>query len=78
MPEFGELSRLVSAAVVNQDFCKLLLSNPAMALTTGYYGERFHLALQEEQLILSIQATTLVEFARQIAITEKPVHQPYR
>jgi uncharacterized protein (DUF169 family) len=78
MPEFGELSRLVSAAVVNQDFCKLLLSNPAMALTTGYYGERFHLALQEEQLILSIQATTLVEFARQIATTEKPVHQPYR
>jgi uncharacterized protein (DUF169 family) len=78
MPEFGESSRLVSAAVVNQDFCRLLLSNPTMALATGYYGERFHLALQEEQLVLSIQATTLEEFARQIATTENRSYRPYR
>lgn len=71
MPEHGELSRLISAAVVNQEFCSLLLSNPARALAAGYYGERFHLASQEEQLVLSIQAATLAEFAKQLAITGK-------
>jgi hypothetical protein len=71
MPEVGELSRLISAAVVNQEFRSLLLSNPARALSTGYNGERFQLASQEEQLILSIQASTLVEFAKQITTTGK-------
>ena len=69
MSEFAELSRLISAAVVNQDFCRLLLSNPASALASGYHGERFHLGTNDEQLVLSIRAKTLVEFAREIATT---------
>jgi hypothetical protein len=71
MPEFGELSRLISAAVVNQEFRSLLLSNPARALAAGYYGERFKLASHEEQLVLSIQAATLAEFAKQLAISRR-------
>jgi hypothetical protein len=78
MREFGGLSRLVSAAVVNQEFCSLLLSNPAVALASGFNGERFQLASHEEQLVLSIQATTLVDFARQIATGQSRVPQPYR
>jgi hypothetical protein len=61
-----ELSRLLSAAVVNQRFCRLLLSNPATALATGYNGESFRLAKEEKDLVLSIQAKTLEDFARQI------------
>lgn len=62
-----ELSRLITAAVVNQKFCTLLLTNPAMALATGYNGELFRLATEEQELILSIRATSLADFATQLA-----------
>lgn len=61
-----ELSRLLTAAVVNRDFCNLLLANPAMALATGYNGEPFDLAADEQELIFSIRATTLADFATQL------------
>ena len=61
-----ELSRLITAAVVNQKFCNLLLTNPAMALATGYNGETFRLATEEQELILSIRATSLADFAMQL------------
>ncbi len=61
-----ELSRLLSAAVVNQRFCKLLLTNPASALAAGYNGESFRLGKEERDLILSIEAKSLAEFARQL------------
>ena len=62
-----EVSRLLSAAVVNQKFCRLLLSNPATALAKGYHGESFRLGKEERDLILSIRANDLAEFARQLA-----------
>ncbi|GAB4547509.1 MAG: hypothetical protein Kow0063_42210 [Anaerolineae bacterium] len=61
-----ELSRLLTAAVINRDFCNLLLANPAMALATGYNGEPFDLATDEQELVFSIRATTLADFARQL------------
>jgi len=61
-----ELSRLLTAAVVNREFCKLLLANPAMAVTTGYNGEPFDLAAEEQELIVSINATSLADFAKQL------------
>jgi len=60
------LSRLLTAAVVNREFCNLLLANPAMAVETGYNGEPFDLALEEQELIYSIRATSLTDFAEQI------------
>jgi hypothetical protein len=65
----GELSRLLTAAVVNQRFCKLLLSNPASALASGYNGESFRLGKEESDFILSIQAKSLADFARQLTGT---------
>jgi hypothetical protein len=62
----GELSRLLTAAVVNRGFCNLLLTNPATALARGYNGESFRLASEEQDLVLSIQAQSLAEFARQL------------
>ena len=61
-----EFSRLLTAAVVNQRFCKLLLSNPASALASGYNGESFRLGKEERDFILSIQAKNLADFARQL------------
>jgi len=63
----AELSRLITAAVVSQKFCDLLLSDPAMALATGYGGESFSLSAEEQELILSIRATSLTDFAMQLA-----------
>ena len=63
----AELSRLITAAVVSQKFCDLLLSDPAMALATGYGGESFSLSAEEQELILSIRATSLADFAMQLA-----------
>ena len=39
----GEISRLLTAAVINEGFRKMLLTNPELALTKGYKGESFHL-----------------------------------
>ena len=60
------LNRLVAAAVVNQNFCRLLLSKPAQALAKGYQGEEFELDHEEADLVLSIRANDLTDFARQL------------
>jgi hypothetical protein len=67
-PKDGELSRLISAAVVSQKFCDLLLSDPATALRIGYNGSGpFRLAPKEQELVLSTCASSLVDLAAQLA-----------
>lgn len=61
------LSRLISAAVVNQHFCNMLLNHPAEAIANGYSGKPFHLEREEQDLVISINATTLPDFAMQLA-----------
>ncbi len=61
-----EISRLLTAAVINENFRKLLLANPDKALSTGYRGEPFHLASEERRLLAAIRANSLAEFAAQI------------
>jgi hypothetical protein len=65
MPDRGVTS-LLSAAVVNTKFRTLLLTDPANALDTGYCGQSFSLKPEEKEKILSIHATTLTDFARQL------------
>jgi hypothetical protein len=60
------LSRLLTAAVINQRFRHLLLTNPETALAAGYNGESFSLANEEKDLVLSIHAKSLADFARQL------------
>ena len=62
-----EVSRLISAAVINQGFRNLLLADPGSALQTGFNGEAFSLGTEDQEAILSIQAGSLPEFAMQIA-----------
>jgi hypothetical protein len=60
----SELSRLISAAVVNQGFRRMLLDDPARALADGYNGEGFCLGTEIADLVRSIRASDLTEFAR--------------
>ena len=62
-----EISRVLSAAIVNEKFRNLLLTDAESALTTGCNGENFRLDLEEKKLILSIKAKSLTEFADQLA-----------
>ncbi|MCB0153956.1 MAG: hypothetical protein KDF65_04100 [Anaerolineae bacterium] len=61
-----ELCRLLSAAVVNKDFCHLLLTDAELALNTGYRGETFNLSPAEKNIVLSIHAASLQDFAHQL------------
>jgi hypothetical protein len=61
-----EINRLLTAAVVNRRFCRLLLTNPLAALALGYRGESFHLNPAEVHHVSTIRATSLRDFAFQL------------
>jgi hypothetical protein len=60
------LNELFSAAVVNRQFCQLLLHQPETALQQGYLGDAFDLTPEEQALIVSIRAKSLPELAQQV------------
>lgn len=61
-----EISRLLTAAVINHRFCQMLLANPANALAHGYNGEAFLLESEVRDRVLSIRAQNLADFAAQL------------
>jgi hypothetical protein len=60
------LSQVFAAAVVNRQFCDLLLQDPSIALQKGYLGETFSLSKEEQDLITSIRANSLSDLAKQV------------
>lgn len=60
------LSNLFEAAVVNRQFCQLLLDQPEKALKQGYLGNTFGLSVEEQALIVSIRAGSLPELAQHV------------
>jgi hypothetical protein len=60
------ISRVFAAAVVNQQFCSMLLQNPQIAIQKGYLGETFSLSKEEQDLIVSIRANSLSDLAKQV------------
>ena len=60
------LSQVFAAAVVNQQFCDMLLQDPSIALQKGYLGQTFALKKEEQDLITSIRAKSLSDLAKQI------------
>jgi hypothetical protein len=62
----GGVNSLIAAAVVDSSFRELLLANPAYALEKGYYGQFFGLTEEERQLVVSIRASSLSDFAYQL------------
>ncbi|MEN8171251.1 MAG: hypothetical protein ABFS03_00060 [Chloroflexota bacterium] len=67
IPNGRDLSRLLTAAVVNKTFRMKLLADPKSALLAGYNGEPFSLKNEDKDLILSIRASSLSEFAAQLS-----------
>jgi hypothetical protein len=61
-----ECSRILTAAVINPQFCKILLTDPARALTMGFAGEPFKLNAKSQDLLSGIRASSLSDFARQM------------
>ena len=60
------MNKLFEAAIVNRQFCQLLLNQPETALQQGYLGHSFNLTREEQALIISIRATSLHDLAQQI------------
>ena len=60
------ISRVFAAAIVNKQFCSLLLHEPQVALQNGYLGETFSLRKEEQDLIVSIRASSLSDLAKQV------------
>ena len=62
-----ELSRILSAAVVNSHFRSMLLRDPISAIASGYSGESFSLGTKEQKRLGSIRASNLADFAAQLS-----------
>jgi hypothetical protein len=60
---------LLAAAVINPEFCHLLLDDPELALKIGFQGEDFLFTEEERELIVSIRAASLADLANQLART---------
>jgi hypothetical protein len=56
---------LINAALVDQEFCNLLLHDPTTALEEGFYGRRFRLSARERHFVLTVTAISLTSFAEQ-------------
>jgi len=71
------LRRLFCAAVVSNEFCQRLLDAPAQALEAGYNGEHFDLSPRERAEVLSLQASSLTDFAQQLLhrLGQSPISQ---
>jgi len=63
----SEWSRIISAAVVNQQFRKQLLLSPCAAVSKGYCGELFNLTDAQKDKIASLAGSSMEEFALQLA-----------
>jgi hypothetical protein len=62
-----ELSRLLSAAVINSQFCNMLLNDPVTAAQEGYEDERFCFNHKEMEKLSAIHAASLKDFAAELA-----------
>ncbi len=63
------LSGLFAAAVVSQSFREMLLSDPDKALKQGYLGKGFGLSQADTSLIVSLNAKSLADLAKQVVQT---------
>jgi len=60
------LNQLLCAATVNGRFCETLLRNPAQAISVGYFNHSFALTPEERDMVVSIRAHRLEDFAAEV------------
>ena len=60
------LHRLFAAAIVNSQFRETLLCEPDSALASGYLGQSFSLTDQEMNIVRTVRAKDLTDFAQKV------------
>jgi hypothetical protein len=60
------LHQLFAAAIVSDQFRTTLLREPEEALAKGYLGQTFPLSDQERQIIETVHAENLADFAQKV------------
>lgn len=60
--DMSSIRRLLAGAVIDTDFCTLLLTRPLEAVSVGFGGESFPLSAYGLEAIRGIQAKSLSEF----------------
>jgi hypothetical protein len=63
------LSGLFTAATVSKSFRDMLLNDPEKALKQGYLGKGFGLSQADAALIVSLNAKSLPDLAKQVTQT---------
>ncbi|MGE5123713.1 MAG: hypothetical protein ACM3H7_04290 [Acidobacteriaceae bacterium] len=58
-----ELNRMLCAAVVSKSFRHALLTNPEIAVASGYQGESFNLDAEDRSWLFSMRPANLVDLA---------------
>jgi len=61
-----EISRIMTAAVVNSRFRQALLANPLLAIKNGYGDEQFELEDEQIKRLANIHAISLEDFATKV------------
>ncbi len=62
----SEISRIFSAAVINETFCQKLLDSPGSAIEAGFHEEYFNVNALELAKLKAIHASNLVDFATEV------------
>jgi len=73
-----ELNRLLSAAVVSKSFRNMLLTNPEIAVASGYQGEKFNLNEEDQSWLYSIRPSNLVDLAANMVTYQQNIKQESR
>jgi hypothetical protein len=73
-----ELNRMLCAAVVSKSFRNMLLTNPEIAVTSGYQGESFNLSDEDRSWLFSIRPTNLVDLAANLVTYQQNTKQDNR
>lgn len=73
-----ELNKLLCAAVVSKNFRNMLLTNPEIALATGYQGETFKLSDEDRSWLFSTRPANLVDLAANMVTYQQNTRQENR
>lgn len=65
----NEISRIMTAAVVNLRFRQALLANPLLAIKNGYGDEHFDLEDEQIKRLAKIHAVSLEDFATKVVFS---------
>lgn len=74
--ETGALSRLLSAAIVDEEFRNRLLTEPLSVIADGYNGESFFLGNQVLEAMVTIKAKNLADFVSKLLMDLDETQHP--